>query len=176
MPANYAISSFTDDQPSPTIDGRSLQFLPIEEIDELESHVNDSLANLLASSSDPSKDVLDIIQNPIIPQCTGENVVIIGDHHIDLLEQLMRISPHVKPHVREEAMKLALKLKASIGENTENSVPVLGFLLLLSIYGLISFFDEDEVLKLFGFAAQHKISVELFGIMGLAHKVSGMLV
>ncbi|XP_039686159.1 interaptin isoform X2 [Medicago truncatula] len=165
----------SDDQPSPTIDGRSLQFLPIEEIDELESHGNDSLANLLASSSDPSKDVLDIIQNPIIPQCKGENVVIIDDHHIDLLEQLMRISPHVKPHVREEAMKLALKLKAYIGENTENPVPVLGFLLLLSIYGLVSSFDEDEILKLFGFAAQHKISVELFGTMGLAHKVSGYI-
>jgi hypothetical protein len=39
-------------------------------------------------------------------------------------------------------------MKANIGENTENPVPVLGFLLLLSIYGLVSSFDEDEVLKL----------------------------
>ncbi|WJX26421.1 hypothetical protein P8452_15344 [Trifolium repens] len=155
----------SDDQLSPTIE-------EIEEFDELESDGNDSLVNLLASSSDPSKDVLDIIQNPLIPRCKGDNVVIIDECHIDLLEKLMRISPHVKPHVREEAMKLALNLKAYIGENTENSVPVLGFLLLLSIYGLVSSFDEDEVLKLFGFVAQHKIAVELFGIMGLAHKIS----
>jgi hypothetical protein len=166
----------SDDQLSPTIDGRSFHLFPFEEFDELESDGNDTLVNLLASSSDPSKDVLDIIQNPLIPRCKGDNVVIIDECHIDLLEKLMRISPHVKPHVREEAMKLALSLKAYIGENTENSVPVLGFLLLLSIYGLVSSFDEDEVLKLFGFVAQHKIAVELFGIMGLAHKISGMLV
>jgi myosin protein heavy chain len=166
----------SDDQLSPTIDGRSFHLFPFEEFDELESDGNDTLVNLLASSSDPSKDVLDIIQNPLIPRCNGDNVVIIDECHIDLLEKLMRISPHVKPHVREEAMKLALSLKAYIGENTENSVPVLGFLLLLSIYGLVSSFDEDEVLNLFGFVAQHKIAVELFGIMGLVHKISGMLV
>ncbi|KEH30875.1 hypothetical protein MtrunA17_Chr4g0044221 [Medicago truncatula] len=102
---------FKDDQPSPTIDGRSLQLLPIEQIDELESRGNDILANLLASSSsDPSKYVLDIIQNPIIPLCKGDNAAIIDDFHIDLLEQLMRISPHVKPHVQEDAMNLALKI------------------------------------------------------------------
>ena len=174
--ANYAITSYTDDQPSPTIDGRSLKLLPIEQIDELESHDNDILANLLASSSDPSKDVLDIIQNPIIPSCKGDNPAIIDDFHIDLLEQLIRILPHVKPRVQEDAMNLALNLKAYIGENTENSVPVLGFLILLSIYGLVSSFDEDEVLKLFGIVAQHKIAVELFGTMGLEHKISGMLI
>ncbi|KAK2447070.1 hypothetical protein QL285_006471 [Trifolium repens] len=165
----------SDDQLSPTIDGRSFHLFPFEEIeefDELESDGNDTLVNLLASSSDPSKDVLDIIQNPLIPRCNGDNVVIIDECHIDLLEKLMRISPHVKPHVREEAMKLALSLKAYIGENTENSVPVLGFLLLLSIYGMVSSFDEDEVLNLFGIVAQHKIAVELFGIMGLVHKIS----
>jgi hypothetical protein len=44
-------------------------------------------------------------------------------------------------------------------ENTKNSLVVLGFLLLLSIYGLL----EDQVLELFAFVAQHKIAVELFG-------------
>ena len=158
------------------MDGRSFPFLPIEQIDELESNGNDILAKLLASSSDPSKDVLDIIQNPIIPLCKRDNAAIIDDFYIDLLEQLMRISPHVKPRVQEDAMKLALNLKAYIGQNTENSVPVLGFLLLLSIYGLVSSFDEDEVLNLFGFVAQHKIAVELFRTMGLAHKISGILI
>ncbi|MCI60807.1 frigida-LIKE protein, partial [Trifolium medium] len=57
-------------------------------------------------------------------------------------------------------------------ENTENSLMVLGFLLLLSIYGLVTYFNEDEVLELFAFVAQHKISVELFGTLGFANKVS----
>jgi hypothetical protein len=56
-------------------------------------------------------------------------------------------------------LKLALDLKAYMKENTKNSLVVLGFLLLLSIYGLL----EDQVLELFAFVAQHKIAVELFG-------------
>ncbi|RHN70909.1 hypothetical protein MtrunA17_Chr3g0140591 [Medicago truncatula] len=167
-------TSFTEDHPNPAIDGRSLQFLRVEQTDELESHGNDILVNLLASS-DPSKDVLDIIQNHIIPHCKGDNVVTINGSHVVLLEQLMRISPHIKPHVQEEALKLVLNLKAYISENTENSVVVLGYLLLLSIYGLVPYFDKDEILKYFGFVAQHKIAVELFGMMGLTHKISGML-
>jgi hypothetical protein len=46
-------------------------------------------------------------------------------------------------------LKLALDLKAYMKENTKNSLVVLGFLLLLSIYGLL----EDQVLELFAFAA-----------------------
>ncbi|CAJ2659209.1 unnamed protein product [Trifolium pratense] len=162
----------SDGQPSPAIDGRSLQLLPMEQTDKNESLGNEIRTRLLASS-DPSKVVLDIIQNPSIPHCRkGDNVIIIDDGHIVILEQLMRISPQIKPCVREEATRLVLNLKAYIGENTENSVAVLGFLLLLSIYGLVPYFDENEVLKLFGFVAQHKIAVELFGTMGLADKVS----
>ncbi|PNX85712.1 frigida-LIKE protein, partial [Trifolium pratense] len=151
----------SDDQSSLTIDGRSLQLLPSDRTEILDN---------LQGLSDPSKVVLDIIQNPIFRM--GDNAVIIGDSHILLLEQLMRISPHIEPHVREEAMKLALHLKSNISENTENSVVVVGFLLLLSIYGLAPSFDEDEVYKLFGFAAQHKITVELFGTLGFADKAS----
>jgi hypothetical protein len=149
-------------------DGTSLQLRP--------SDKTDILANLL-ESSDPAKVVLDIIQNPIIPLCKkGDNAVIIDDRHIYLLEQLMRISPNIKPCVRQDALKLALDLKANMNESTENSLMVLGFLLLLSIYGLITYFDEDEVLELFAFVPQHKIVVHLFRSLGFANKVSGMLI
>ncbi|XP_061346950.1 uncharacterized protein LOC133292548, partial [Gastrolobium bilobum] len=100
-----------------------------------------------------------------------------------LQEQLMRMSPRIEPHVREEAvklaldlreeaMKLALDLKANMRANTENSLVVLGFLLLLSVYGLVSYFNEDEVLKLFEFAAQHKQAVSLFRTLGFVDKIS----
>jgi hypothetical protein len=102
--------------------------------------------------------------------------VIIDDSHIFLLEQLMRISPNIEPCVREEALKLAIDLKAYMKEHTENSLVVLGFLLLLSIYGLLDSFNEDEVLELFAFVTQHKIAVELFGTLGFTNKVSGMLI
>jgi hypothetical protein len=45
----------------------------------------------------------------------------------------------------------------------------------LSIYGLLTSFNEDEVMELFSFVAQHKIAIELFGTLGFSNKVSGML-
>ncbi|AES68136.2 putative transcription factor bZIP family [Medicago truncatula] len=109
-----------------------------EEIDILDN---------LRESSDPAKIVLDIILNPIIPlPKKGDKAVIIDDEsRIYLLEKLMTISPNIKPCVRDEALKLARELKANMKENTENYLEVLGFLLILSIYGLHTYFDEDEV-------------------------------
>lgn len=94
--------------------------------------------------------------------------MIISERHIYLLEQLMRILPSIKPCVREEAFKLALELKANVKGNTEKSLNVLGFLLILSIHVLLTSFDKDEVLELFVSVVQHKISV--------ANEVSGILI
>jgi hypothetical protein len=60
-------------------------------------------------------------------------------------------------------------------ENTENSLAVVSFLLLLSIYRLLTYFNDDEVLELFTFVAQHKIALKMFRTLGFANKVSGML-
>jgi len=177
--SNYAVASYMNDQLSPTIDGTSLQLDMSDKTDGVESLRSDIYVYLL-ESSDPSRLVLDIIQIPITPLCEkgekGDNVVVIDDSHIYLLEELMRISPTIKPCVREEALKLAHDLRAYIRENTENSLAVLGFLLLLSIYGLLTSFDEDEVLELFASVAQHKIAIELLETLGFANKVSGMLI
>lgn len=152
-----------DDQLSRTIGGTSLQLLPSEQ--------NEILVTL-RESSNPAKLVLDIIQNPSMPLSKkDDNDLVIDDWRIYLLETLMGMSPIIKPRVREQALKLAHKFKANIKGNTENSLVVLGFLLLLSIYGLITSFDEGGVLELFAFVAQHKIAVELFRTLGFAHKV-----
>jgi len=173
--ANYAVTSYTGNQLNPTVDEKSLMLLPGEQTEELELSDDDILGNL-QGSSDPSEVVLEIIQNPIIRNCKmGDDAVIIEDSHILLLNELRKISPDIRPQVKEEAMKLALDLKANISQNTENSVTVLGFLLLLSIYGLVPSFDEEEVLTLFGLVSQHNIAVELFGAMGFADKISGKI-
>jgi len=149
--------------------------LSCEQTDELELF-DDDILGYLQGSSDPSKVVLDIIQNPIIKKCKiGDDAAIIDDSHILLLEELRKISPDIRPHVKEEAMKLALDLKANMKENNGNSLVVLGFLLLLSIYGLVPSFNEDDVLKLFGLVSQHDIAVELFGDLGFADKISGKI-
>ena len=146
--SKYADTSYMDDQFSITIDGAS------EEIDILDN---------LRESSDPAKFVLDIILNPIIPlPKKGDEPVIIDESRIYLLEKLMTISPNIKPCVRDEALKLAHELKANMKENTQNSLEVLRFQLILSIYGLLAYFDGDEVLKLFESVAGYKMAAELF--------------
>ncbi|XP_045799765.1 nuclear matrix constituent protein 1-like [Trifolium pratense] len=161
-----SVTSYMNDELSCTVGGTS------EKTDGVESLYNSILVNM-RESSDPSRLVLDMIQNPVIPLCKkGDNAEIIADYHIYLLEQLMRITPNIKPCVREEALKLALDLKAYMKDNTENSLTVLGFLLLLSIFGLLTSFNEDEVLELFASVSQHNLAIELFGILGFANKVS----
>ena len=78
----------------------------------------------------------------------------------------MTISPNIKSCVRDEVLKLAHELKPNMKENTENSLEVFGFLLILSIYGLLTSFDEDEVLEFFASVAKYKRAVELFGTQG----------
>jgi hypothetical protein len=87
--SSYAVASYMDDRLSPTID----------KTDGVEPLRSDIYVYLL-ESSDPSRLVLDIIQNPITPLCKkGDNDVVIDDSHIYLLEELMRISPTIKPCV-----------------------------------------------------------------------------
>jgi len=164
-----------DDQSSRAFGGISLQLGTSKKTDGVESLFNGVLVNL-QESSDPSKFVLEMILNPIVPRCQKGDNVIITDYQIYLLEKLMRISPDIEPCERVKALKLAYDLKENMKDNTENSLAVLAFLLLLSIYKLLDSFDEDEVLDLFELVALHKIAVELFGCLGFANQVSGMLI
>ena len=135
---------------------------------------NGILVNLQSAPS-PAQLVLDLIRNPKLRQDEG---TVIEKRQIFLLDQLTRISPHIDADVKHEAMKLALELKETARGCAENSLVVLGFLLLLSSYGLFphSNFNEDEVLKLFEVVAHHKESVELFWTLGFEDKISGMFV
>jgi len=165
LQSKYADTSNMDDQFSITIDGTSEEF---------------GILDNLQKSSDPAKLVLDIILNPTIPlPKKGDKAVIIDESRIYLMQKLMTISPDIKLCVRDEALKLAHELKANMKENTENSLEVLGFLMILSIYGLLTYFDEDEVFKLFASVAsvaEYKIAVKLFRTLGFVNKVSGMLI
>jgi hypothetical protein len=102
-----------------------------------------------------------ILDDPIFPlPKKGDKAVIIDESRIYLLEQLMMIVPNIKPCVRDEALKLAHELKFNIKENTENSLEVLEFLLILTIYGLLAYFDGNDVSKLYASVADHKIVVK----------------
>lgn len=158
---------------SATTDGINLQLLSSQQTNAPQLMGNDNLVGL--QMSDPAKVVLDDIWNRIVPQSQkGEKKATMERSDIFLLEWLRIISPDIEPYLREEAMKLALVLKAEMRESTENSLEALGFLLLLSIYSLVSSFKEDDILKLFEIAAQHEQTIELFRTLGFADKISGM--
>ncbi|XP_052109314.1 uncharacterized protein LOC107462472 [Arachis duranensis] len=172
---SYVVKKEQDNQPSSASDGRSLQSLANEQMNELESCDNEVLAQL-RSCPDPAKLILNILKNPIVPHCKMEDEVIaIDESQIFLLQQLMQLSPHIKPHVRDEAMELALNMKASMARNIENPNMVLGFLQILSAYGLVSSFNGDEVFKHFEIISQHKQAVELFQMLGLKGKIFDLI-
>ncbi|KAK2424679.1 hypothetical protein QL285_035017 [Trifolium repens] len=132
-----SVASYMDDQLSHSIGRTSLQLDTSKKIDRLESLYSGILVDI-RESSDPSRLILEIIQNPIIPLCKkGDNVVTIADYQIYLLEQLMRISPIIKPCVREEALKLALDMKANMKENTENSLAI-----AVELFGTLGFANK----------------------------------
>ncbi|XLU68128.1 hypothetical protein S245_027181 [Arachis hypogaea] len=158
------VANYTDNQSS-TDEGSFRLF---------SSEPNDTdILDVLRSSSDPAKVILDIMKDPMDSHDKkGDQAMAIDDSHIFLLEQLMKISPDIESHVREESMELALNMKANMRLSTDNSLVVLSFLMILSIYKLVSSFDEDEVLKLFEIVAHHKPSIELFRMIGFADKIS----
>ncbi|QHO22684.1 hypothetical protein HN51_046513 [Arachis hypogaea] len=158
------VANYTDNQSS-TDEGSFRLFA---------SEPNDTdILDVLRSSSDPAKVILDIMKDPMDSHDKkGDQAMAIDNNHIFLLEQLMKISPDIESHVREEAMELALNMKANMRLSTDNSLAVLSFLMILSIYKLVSSFDEDEVLKLFEIVAHHKPSIELFRMIGFADKIS----
>ncbi|MED6144297.1 hypothetical protein PIB30_014379 [Stylosanthes scabra] len=168
----YEVKKEPDSQSSSPGDGISLQFLSNGPANEPELCDNDILTQL-QSWHDPAKLILNILKNPIVPSSKLEDEVIaIDESQIYLLQQLIRLSPHIEPDVREEAKELALHLKASMTRNIENPCLVLGFLQILFIYGLGSSFNEDEVFKQFEIVAHYKQSVELFRMLGFEDKIS----
>ncbi|PRQ42008.1 hypothetical protein RchiOBHm_Chr3g0452971 [Rosa chinensis] len=165
-PENDAIvSSSASDQSNINItDGRSLQLFMYEHMKR-----NDSISNKISSflqqkASEPAKLVLDAMQGFYTSNLTVENefdLVLIRRTCILLLEELKRVSPQTNPEVREEAMKLATDWKAKMKVGSENWLEILGFLRLVTTYGLTSAYNEKELHSLLDIVAQHEQATEL---------------
>ncbi|PON73977.1 Frigida-like [Parasponia andersonii] len=141
---------------------------------QLSTLQNNILAHL-QTSADPAKFVLDFIQGSISEYWKRgvvgfEASVMIS--YISVFEQLFRISPQLQPLVKEEAKKLAVEWKAKMRTNTEYSLEVLGFLQFLATYGLISSFNENEILKFLETISQQKQALELCCNLGFAEKIN----
>jgi hypothetical protein len=119
-------------------------------------------------SAEPAKVVLDIVQN-WKKGVTGFDASVNRDNVV-LLEQLMKVSPKISPQVKEAATKLAVLWEKNIRLETEDSMEVLMFLLFLAVYGLVSCFSRDRILRLVRVIAQQKQAPEIFKALGFADK------
>lgn len=127
-------------------------------------------------SPDPAKFVLDSIQVSIYEHWRRGDVgfdASVMSNYISVFEELFRILPQIQPLVKENAMKLAVEWKAKMRTNPEYSLEVLGFLQFLETYGLVSFFNEYEILKFLETISQHKEALELCCTLSFAERIPG---
>lgn len=126
--------------------------------------------NVLKLSKEPAKLVLNAIQGFDPP------LLEMGDYHykspgvmrscILMLEQLMKQSPEIEPRVKEAAMELACDWRAKM----RTPVQVLGFLHLISTYGLNSSFDTSELERHFESVSCINYAHELCQLFRLSDK------
>ncbi|PRQ42009.1 hypothetical protein RchiOBHm_Chr3g0452981 [Rosa chinensis] len=130
----------------------------------------------LQSSLEPAKLVLDWMQTDLSQYWTKGDVWLEATSIktcIFVLQQLMRVVPHVGQHVKEDAMKLAVQWKAKLRANAENAWEILGFLHFIAAYGLIFTLNVDDIVTLLGMIAQHKQALEFCWKLPSEDKIPG---
>ncbi|XWS58503.1 hypothetical protein CRYUN_Cryun08bG0039700 [Craigia yunnanensis] len=173
MISNENETSSTDLGVDATMDGRSLQGIPNEHLDEPDLRQNEVLA-ALQMSPDPAKFVLDLMLGTCSQHqkkgWTGfeESVLKI---YVLILEQLLQVSPLVQPNVKADALKLAIEWKAKMKLSAQNSVEIMGFLQFVAAFGLVSSFNRDEIFKLLGTSAQHQQARNVCQVLGFTDRI-----
>ncbi|XP_052877302.1 LOW QUALITY PROTEIN: uncharacterized protein LOC128283929 [Gossypium arboreum] len=140
--------------------------------------IGNEVAMALKLSGDPAKLVLDAMEGFYPPHLSKGDIDFEGDvarrSCILLLEQLMKLSPEIKPNVRKEAVKLAFDWITKMKVESGHELEVLGFLWLLASFQLGDAFDADELVNFLVFVAQHIQTPELFKVLGLGDKITGV--
>ncbi|CAL2269364.1 unnamed protein product [Prunus armeniaca] len=156
-----------------TTDARNLQGF-VHELARGNHLIQSETLAALQTSLDPAKFVLDVMQNSFAQYWGNGDVrsretVMLS--FINLLEQLICISPHVGPHVKDDARNLAIQWKAKMGADTQNSLEHLGFLQFIATYGLFSTFPRYDMVSLLGRISQDKQTRELCQKLSFADKI-----
>nr|XP_011465856.1 PREDICTED: FRIGIDA-like protein 3 isoform X2 [Fragaria vesca subsp. vesca] len=134
----------------------------------------------LRASEDPAQLVLDAMKE-FYPsddsvgdgdRAEFDTVVVYRRSCVALLEELkkMKITRETKTRVREEAMKMASDWKGKMKVADENWLEALGFLLLVTTYGLTYAFDTTELQDLLIIVAQQEQATELCRDLGIIFK------
>ncbi|XVF56939.1 hypothetical protein PTKIN_Ptkin06aG0161000 [Pterospermum kingtungense] len=167
MFSNANETSFTDIGVADAMDGRSLQGIQNEHLDDPHLNENEVLA-ALRMSPDPARFVLDLMlgtSSQYLKGGTGteESVLKI---YVFMLEQLLQVSPLVQPNVKADALKLAIEWKTKMKLSAENSTEIMGFLQFVAAFGLVSCFNKYEIFELLETAFQHQQAPKLCQILG----------
>ncbi|XP_062077651.1 FRIGIDA-like protein 1 [Humulus lupulus] len=93
-----------------------------------------------------------------------------------LLEKLSVVSPNVGIETKDKAKTLALEWKGKMNTgDDENPLESLGFLHFVSVYGLVSEFNMDELVDNFVIIARYRQAVDLCRKIGLTDKVDDLI-
>ncbi|KAH9620225.1 hypothetical protein KSS87_022335 [Heliosperma pusillum] len=154
------------------MDGKTLQLYLNERINR-HGFVKEEIVEVLKSTSNPAKLVLDAVDGFFAPHLRTDGVSfeasVVRSSCLMLLEHLMDIQPKISPDVKKEALKVAVKWKTKMKAQGESEVAVVAFLLLYIIYNMDTLFKEDELRRMCGMVDQHRLAPRLRQRLGL-HK------
>ena len=75
--------------------------------------------------------------------------------------------------MKEDAIKIAVQWKGKIRASSESFPGILGFMLFIITYGLLSTLNGEEIVQLLEILSQHKEAVESCQAYGLPSKTVG---
>ncbi|WCJ43252.1 hypothetical protein M5689_024007 [Euphorbia peplus] len=132
----------------------------------------------LKLSPDPAKFVLDVLLGSYSQHCEhggSELDTSVAKSIVTILGQLIHISPKISSMVKEESMKLAVLWKSNLTVETVKETEVWAFLLFLFIYGLVSHFRGEEILRLVMKIALHRNAPMMCHLLGFTHNVPELI-
>lgn len=164
--------SRSKDSVIPIDSGKSLLLYLNERVKEHEVLKSD-VYKALKGASHPEKLVLEALRffypSDSRKDNLGKDVSITRKSCTVLLEGLSRLGPLVGSQGREEALRMALEWE----EKMKKSLEVLGFLMLVAVFGLVDEFDMEGMLKHFDNVVVREQAPELFRVLGFADEAHG---
>lgn len=132
------------------------------------------LADAFASCPDPGSLVLDTMSG-----FSSTNDFEVRRSCVMFLEELMQLKMEIKGEAREKAMILAIDCKEMLNSitsiNNNNTFGLLGFLLLVAVYGLRHAFGVDELMDYVVAVAKNKIAVQLCRLLDFGDNIAGII-
>ncbi|XP_070676974.1 uncharacterized protein [Malus domestica] len=172
---NVLTSSSPNLQPGATTDATNMQG-SLNEHSSGNPPMQNEMFVALQMSLHPEKLAFKLIKTHL-DQCWGNRDVGLGavvmENTISLLIDLAKVTPLVGSDVKKDAKELAVQWKAKLRADSENSFEILGFLQFISTYELLSAFNKDEIVKLFGMIYLDEMALNSHRTLGLSDKIPG---